>query len=502
MNMLVSGMALLLACAVLVVYDAISFRDLVVKQLSIQAQIAGANSVSALIFNDPRVASETLQSLEASPDVLSAHIYTGEGRLFASYWRDQAGELDPPLAVTGNRIEAYTVGLDGVVLTRRIVIDGDTVGVISIRSTLQALYERLATYSAIVVFVLIVSLAAALFVSRVAQRTISRPLGALAAVARRVADQEGSAIRAETDPSAPDEIASLVHSFNEMLARVESRERALQQARELLEERVRQRTAALDASNKELEAFSYSVSHDLRAPLRHVVGFASLLEQHAGPSLDDRGRRYLTTMVEAANRMAKLVEDLLAFARLGRASLSMQRVDLGQVVEDAQAELLPLTASRRIEWNVGDLPVVVADPSLLRLVMVNLLSNAIKYTSTRDVARIEVGATQQENGDIVVSVRDNGVGFDMRYVDKLFGVFQRLHSAEEFEGTGIGLANVRRIVAKHGGETWAEGEPGRGATFFMSLKPAPPPDEQAEEARATQAAAPAGPVQARATGQG
>ena len=247
----------------------------------------------------------------------------------------------------------------------------------------------------------------------------------------------------------------------------EARE-ALAQSHAELEHRVEQRTAELAAANRELEAFSYSVSHDLRAPLRHVMGFIKLLDQSAGPSLDEKSRHYVQTIAEAAQRMGHLIDDLLAFSRIGRAQMKDARVNLAQLVDEARQELAPETVGRHIDWRLEPLPQVRGDPALLRAVVVNLLSNAIKYTGNKDVARIEIGC-QPQDGEVVCFVRDNGAGFDMRFADKLFGVFQRLHRAEEFEGTGIGLANVRRIIQRHGGRVWAEGEVNRGATFYFSL---------------------------------
>jgi PAS domain S-box-containing protein len=222
-------------------------------------------------------------------------------------------------------------------------------------------------------------------------------------------------------------------------------------------------------ANSELEAFSYSVSHDLRAPLRHITGFAAFLERAVGASLDEQARRYLQTITDAASRMGHLIDDLLAFSRMARADLVKQRLSLGDLVSDVQSELATGTEGREIVWTVHPLPVVDADRSMLRLVLVNLLSNALKYTATRSQAQVEIGVNGRGPGETVVFVRDNGVGFDMQYAHKLFGVFQRLHGADEFEGTGIGLANVRRIVHRHGGRTWAEGVVNSGATFYFSL---------------------------------
>jgi light-regulated signal transduction histidine kinase (bacteriophytochrome) len=225
-------------------------------------------------------------------------------------------------------------------------------------------------------------------------------------------------------------------------------------------------SAELRRSNKELEAFSYSVSHDLRAPFRHIVGYAELLnEQH---DLSETGRRYVRTIIESACFAGVLVDNLLAFSQMARAGISPMNLDMGRLVEEVREEVMAEAAGREIHWRVETLPDAWADPVMMRLVLRNLLSNAVKYTRKRADASIEVGGIVHP-AEIIFFVRDNGTGFDMRYVDKLFGVFQRLHRMEEFEGTGIGLANVRRIIERHGGRTWAEGIVDQGATFYVSL---------------------------------
>jgi light-regulated signal transduction histidine kinase (bacteriophytochrome) len=223
----------------------------------------------------------------------------------------------------------------------------------------------------------------------------------------------------------------------------------------------------LKRTNKELEAFSYSVSHDLRAPFRHIVGFSELLKKESA-DLSDRGKRYVETIIESAYTAGTLVDNLLRFSQMGRTALRPRRVDVNQMVIETREKLSAEAEGRRIEWKVDELHPVIADPVLIRLVFDNLLDNAVKYTRPRDPARIEIGS-RRENGEVIFFVRDNGVGFDMKYIDKLFGVFQRLHRIEDFEGTGIGLANVRRIVERHGGRSWAEAELGRGATFYVAL---------------------------------
>jgi PAS domain S-box-containing protein len=229
------------------------------------------------------------------------------------------------------------------------------------------------------------------------------------------------------------------------------------------------KVAQVSDVNRELEAFSYSVSHDLRAPLRHIAGFVRKLEQHLGERVDDKAAHYLEVIGSSAQRMAQLIDDLLVFSRLGRGPLRLQAVDMQSLAEEASALAESGHEGRRIVWTIGALPMVIGDANMLRTVWQNLLGNAVKYTGKCEVARIEVSARQGSRGDYEFTVADNGAGFDMQYADKLFGVFQRLHRATEFPGNGIGLANVRRIVARHGGRVWAEAEPDQGARFHFSL---------------------------------
>lgn len=231
---------------------------------------------------------------------------------------------------------------------------------------------------------------------------------------------------------------------------------------------MRERTAQLEAVNKELESFAFSVSHDLRAPLRHIGAFIERLEKSL-PTADEKTRHYLETIAGSAQRMSRLIDDLLSFSRTGRGELTMSRVELGPLVQEVIASLGPDTAGRTINWQVGPLPAVLGDPAMLRIVFVNLLSNAVNFTRPRAEAHIEVGCRAEADGGVVCFVKDDGVGFDSKHAAKLFGAFQRLHGQEEFEGTGVGLASVQRIIDRHGGHIWGEGVVDGGAVFSFSL---------------------------------
>ena len=248
-------------------------------------------------------------------------------------------------------------------------------------------------------------------------------------------------------------------------------EQAEREIRDLTEKLVSS-NERLAAANADLETFSYSVAHDLRSPIRQIAGFAKLLSEEYESQLPPEARRYLEKVGQGAQRMGVLVDDLLHLAHVGRQALTLQSTALSAILDEALESLRPDYAGRSVEWRIGELPMVSCDRGLMKQVFVNLVSNALKYTSTRDVALIEVGQDSVD-GEQIVFVRDNGVGFDMRYIDKLFGVFQRLHPASEFEGTGIGLATVERIVRKHGGRIWAKAMPDRGATFYFTLRSRP-----------------------------
>lgn len=437
-------------------YEQRTFERAAKLQLGILGEMIASNSTAALAFENAEDAEQVLAALQADVHITTAVLYDATGAVFARYPADLPATAYPAhVGPPGPHAVA-----DGWAVFHPVMRQGKRLGTLYLRTDRAAMYERLRLSAGFFAGVIVVTVIVVFVFADTLQRQVSRPILALAATARRIALDRDYVTRAEKYGA--DEIGVLTDAFNEMVDRLAVLHREL-------EARVQSRTAALQEANRELEAFSYSVSHDLRAPLRHIGGFATMLEKHAGPTLDEKGRRYVTVILQSTARMGQLIDDLLDFSRHGRAELRTDNVPLDGLVEAVRAGLQSETDGRVVEWQIAPLPAVRGDPALLRQVFLNLLGNAVKYTRRREVARIEIGVQARTAEESVVFVRDNGAGFDMRYVDKLFGVFQRLHHENEFEGTGVGLATVRRIVQRHGGRVWAEGSLDEGATFFVAL---------------------------------
>jgi signal transduction histidine kinase len=484
MFVLVSALVLLLTSAAFAGYQYLSFRASARERLAVRGQIIAANSTAALAFGDVAAAREILSALQADPHVQAAALFSGDGSLFATYPAVlDANVLPDELGELGYRYErGLLVGYEPVE-----VGGGGSLGTLYMASDLAGLYEALLSSAVIGVIVFGLSVLAAYALSRVLQGTISKPILALAEAARAVSSRQDYSLRAPQ--GAGGELHDLTEAFNHMLARIEAQNQTLT-ANEVelrryateLEQRVAERTADLETSNEslrrnaaelmvanaELDAFAYSVSHDLRAPLRSIDGFSQIvLEDHA-PKLDEGGRDALRRVRAASQRMGALIDSLLRLARISRVTMSRERVDLSDVATRVVSDLQRGDPDRQVDVSIEAGLEAWGDRRLLEVALDNLLRNSWKYTTKQPQPRIELGTTRV-NGERAFMLRDNGAGFDMQYADKLFAEFQRLHSEKEFEGTGVGLATVRRIVSRHGGRIWAEGAVDQGATFYFTL---------------------------------
>ena len=459
MVLVISGVVLLLTCTAFIGYELLTYRRTAVRQLATIGEIIAAESTGAAGSDNQHDATEILAALKAERHIVTACLYDKQGRVFSRYPADAPDRAFPP----GPLADGYRfLGRQLVGFTPVVQVKGsERFGTLYLCSDMEAMYERLRLYGGIAISVILLASVVAYALSRMLQRQISQPILALAETAKAVSDRHDYAVRASKHGQ--DELGVLTDAFNHMLAQI-------QEQNEVLERRVRERTAELKSANDELEAFCSSAAHDLRTPLRAITGFAEVLLDPRADIPRAEVQRYIRMIRDGSGQMSELINNLLAFSRLGRQALSRQTIDLDRLCREVFQELEAERDGRRVELRLQPLRPADGDPALLRVVFVNLLSNALKYTRPREVAVIEVGMAEDKEGSApVFFVRDNGVGFDMHDADKLFGVFQRLHHAHEFEGTGVGLATVRRIIDRHGGRIWVNAIPNVGATFFFTL---------------------------------
>jgi signal transduction histidine kinase len=466
MTMLVSGIALLLAYVSFLVYDLYSLRQELISSMATEANIMGANSVTALLFDDKQAAENTLSALRNAPQVRSALILRRDGSEFARYLRSSAIDFQLTNRLAPGEMERYWTKGRYILLGSRIQFQGAQVGTVYLVAETSDVARRAERFGLISAGMLLICFAIALLATSAVRHMVTDPLTGLAKTAQIVTRDRDYSVRAKI-PASSDELAFLVQSFNEMLEQIQDRDRALEATRSDLERRVEERTAELSATNKELEAFSYSVAHDLRGPLQHINNIGFLL-QHSSEGLNAEGRMLIDRLLEGAKRMSGLIDDLLNLSRASSHPLHRTLIDLSEIAEATAARLQADSHGRQVNFMVAKGARVVADDGLMQVVFDNLLGNAWKYTSKQQSAEIEFGYTEDASGTVYY-VRDNGAGFNPRYADRLFRPFQRLHSQSEFAGTGVGLATAYRIITRHGGKIWATGNVDQGAAFFFTV---------------------------------
>lgn len=460
--MLVSGVVVLMTCAAFFLYEFFSFQERTLQKLKTFGEIISTNSTAALAFESREDAEEILNALKAEPHIIAASIYDAKGNLFCSYPAGYNLQLLPAKPGAGG-YQFTPSTLEGF---QPIVQGNRQLGTLFLRSDLKAMHSRFGLYSVIVILILCFSFFLSFILSRFLQRKISTPILNLAETAKVVSEQQDYSVRARRLGN--DEVGFLTDAFNSMLTQIQEQTKELNAFNQNLEKMVTERTEELEAANKELESFSYSVSHDLRAPVRAIHSYMNIFMEDYGEQLDAEGKRLLSVVLKNGKKMGFLIDDLLAFSQLGRKELVKSAFSMNELVSGIWNDLYKKDETRRVELILDQLPNAHAEKAMLQQVWINLISNSLKYTRNKKETLIEISGERKE-GEVIYWVKDNGSGFDMSFYDKLFGVFQRLHSQEEFEGTGVGLAIVERIIMKHGGRIWAEGKVDEGAVFYFSL---------------------------------
>jgi signal transduction histidine kinase len=466
-HLLVSGTALVLAFVAYLGLDLYSFRENLIHSLTTEAGIVGTNSVTALLFDDQESAKKTLEALRNSPQILGAVITRPDGMEFARYARDRSSQVEIRSKLLTNQTSGHWNQGTQMLLGSRIIFQGKPVGTVYLLAETRDLLHRAAQYGLVSSCILIISLGFALLATSSVRRFVTDPLTGLAETAQIISRDNNYSARAK-QPINNDELSFLVQSFNGMLDQIEDRDRALNDSRNALEKRVAERTAELTEANKELEAFSYSVAHDLRGPLQMISNISFLLRQRNSTDLDPDTSELIEQLGHSSKRMSSLIDDLLNLARATSATLRREPIDLSEMVTSILRGLEKEEPDRRSRIIVVPGARVVADEGLICVALENILRNAWKYTSKVDMTVIEFGYAE-EKSETVYFVRDNGAGFDPQYGDRLFRPFQRLHAQSEFPGTGVGLATAQRIIDRHGGKIWAEGSIGKGAVFYFTV---------------------------------
>ncbi len=453
---------LTLMTGLLIAYESYTFREGVRKNITTTAKIVAERSKSAVLFRDDSALKDTVNALRSNESILLACIYDADVNVLAFFNREAHTNHCPrrPHLTTYK----YQNGL--LLLEENISLNDELLGAVYLEVSLIDVSTHIQNYLLFTSIVGVIVFVIVYLLTSVLQNQISAPLVQLKVVAKRIAKNRDYSLRAEQ--SSRDEIGELVDAFNQMLQEIQNQNAMIVENSETLEAEINERTRELKNTNAELEAFSYSVSHDLRAPIRAIVGFTQALVEDCGEQLDDIALDHISRVTTAGHKMDELITSLLHLSRVTRKALNEQPVDLSALAAESLKSLADANPDRKAQITIQHGMTDIGDIKLLRVVMDNLLGNAWKYTQKEKQPVIEFGRIQ-ETTTTVYFVRDNGAGFDMNYKDRLFTAFQRLHTDDEFEGTGIGLATVARIIHRHHGDIWATSTTGEGSTFFFTL---------------------------------
>jgi len=461
---------LLLVFAVTISWNVRAIRKSSLESAQSEVEVFSQDFTKILVFDSPHIAADTVSRLEATPTIKSAVLFNATGKPVFFYQSKTAQQMPIP------EVKPPQSYFDDKCLNifAAVMYEGANYGTVYYRISTNLLSSTLLNYKySIGIFIILVVAISALMSYRI-QRMISRPIVNLANILNRVVTEKNFTLRAHTSEGS--EIGQLYNNFNHMIEdiaqqqqQLQAEHRELQQYRDHLELLVEERTQELAEYARELESFSYSVSHDLRAPLRAINGFSAVLKEDYASKLDEIGHDMLKRIVASSNHMGELIDDILQLSRINQHLLTKEYINLSDIALDVVKERAgsksnPDELTVKVQPNIK----VVADPKLMRIVMDNLIGNAMKYSSKIEQPAIEIGA-EYNNNATTVFIKDNGVGFDMQYVDKLFTPFERLHSPQEYEGTGIGLATVKRVIQRHGGEVWAVSKLNHGASFYFKL---------------------------------
>lgn len=442
-------------------YDDLNYKKQLKQELNLIGSMLADRSNAALVFADTGLLQDNVNSLKLHDSIELGCIYDVENSVLSSFSRNQKLTCpEAPVVSEGVFTDDYFH------LAQAIILDGDKIGALYIRSNLDELNRHFKDYVATTIVVALFVVVTLLLISTLLQRIVSTPLLHLAETATNIATQSDFSIRAPQESE--DEIGQLVLAFNAMIEKIESQNKEILKSYENLEQLVEVRTAELKTANTELEAFSYSVSHDLRQPLRAIDGFSEAILEDCGDQLDEVAHDYFARVRAASQRMGHLIDSMLTLSRVTRHNLAKTEVDMTSLAESIVEHLKEQHPDRNIEVDIEKDMKVLGDEQLINIALSNLIGNAWKYTSKRELAKIQFASRVLDSNQIFF-VKDNGAGFDMKYVDRLFTAFNRLHSPAEFEGSGIGLATVYRVINRHHGRIWAESVADEGSTFFFEL---------------------------------